>query len=168
MNPVGIRRRQPVTSRAGALTRRVFAPCGRGAGVCCPCPATPASIPPHHYTGPVVCLAGRDPRPGRPTLCAPRLPMNWLTFIDNAEVAGERISSVLPEAPRAWRELEHPVNGLRLAAGSIAHPARRTARGRGQLDPQLPPLADREEALQLSKGDAIARALFVEAAFRED
>ena len=65
--------------------------------------------------------------------------MNWLTFIHNAEVAGERISSVLPEAPRAWRELEHPVNGLRLVASS-----------------------------PLSKGDAIARALFVEAAFRED
>jgi len=74
--------------------------------------------------------------------------MNWLTFIDNAEVAGERINSVLPEAPRAWRELEHPVNGLRLAAGRLAHPARRTARGRGQLDPKQPPLADREEALQ--------------------
>jgi len=69
-------------------------------------------------------------------------------LIDNAEVAGERIRSVFPEAPLARRELEYPVDGLRLAAGDIAHPARRTAHGRGQLDPKPPPLADREEALQ--------------------
>ena len=69
-------------------------------------------------------------------------------LIDNAEIAGERIGSVLPEAPLARRKLQQPVDCPGLAACRLAHPARRTASGRGQLDPKLPPLADRQEALQ--------------------